>query len=145
MVWLKYKKELWHLDSRCLRHMSSNASLFIGIRKKRHKSVTYGDKDMGNIISIGEIGKDPTNSIDNVCLIDGLKLNLLSISQLCDNGNLVAFDSTHCMLKSRKYRKVTLYGPRIGNVYEIDINDIPSSNLVCSKVSHHDDGYGIKY
>ena len=118
--------------------MSGNASLFTKIKKKGHGSVTFGDKSMGKIIGVGKIGKDPSNSIDNVYLVDGLKFNLLSISQLCDKGNLVTFASTHCIIKDKKSEKITLYGPRIDNVYAIDIDNIPSHNLSCFKASHHE-------
>ena len=47
-------------------------------------SVTFGDDSKGTIIGIGniQIGASPT--IENVVLVDGLKHNLLSISQFCD-------------------------------------------------------------
>ena len=35
--------------------------------------------------------------------------------------------------------KINLYGPRIENVYAIDINDIPSPNLARSKASQGDE------
>ena len=57
--------------------MSSNTTLFTGIKKKEHGNVTFGDKSMGKIIDISKVGKDPSNSIDNVYLVDGLKFNLL--------------------------------------------------------------------
>jgi len=62
--------------------MSGNATLFTEIKKKEHGKVTFGDKSIGKIIGISKVGKDPSNSIDNVYLVDGLKFNLLSISQL---------------------------------------------------------------
>jgi len=39
--------------------MSSNGSLFIEIKKKGHRSVTFGDKGMGKIIGISKICKIP--------------------------------------------------------------------------------------
>jgi len=60
--------------------MTGNASLFTEIKKKRHRSVIFGDKRISKIIGVGKIGKDSSNSIDNVYLVDGLKFNLLSIS-----------------------------------------------------------------
>jgi len=91
--------------------MSGYATLFTEIKKKEHGNITFGDKSMGKIISIGKVGKDPSNFIDNVYLVDGLKFNLLSISQLCDKGNVVSFDSTHCIVQNKESRKVNLYGP----------------------------------
>ena len=64
------------LDNGCSSHMSSNASLFTEIKKKGHGRIKFVEKTIGKIIGIGNIGKDPSNSIDNVYLVDGLKFNL---------------------------------------------------------------------
>jgi len=79
--------------------------------------------------------------MNNVYLVDGLEFNLLSRSQLCDKGNLVSFDSTHCVVQNKESRKVNLYGVRIENVYAIDLNDISSSNLACFKASQYDENW----
>ena len=96
---MKSGKDLWYLDSGHSRHMSSNVSLFTEIKKIEHENVIFGDKGVGKIIGVGKIGKDPSNYIDNVYLVDGLKFNLLSISQLCNKGNLVTFYSSNCVVK----------------------------------------------
>ena len=44
------------------------------------------------IIGIGNIKIDSSPLIENVVLVDGLKHNLLSISQICDRGFKVVFD-----------------------------------------------------
>ena len=56
-------------------------------------TVTYGDNNKGKIHGIRKIGTNPSTSIDNVLLVDGLKHSLLSVSQLCDRGYKVSFDS----------------------------------------------------
>ena len=76
---------MWYLDSGCSRHMTGNKSLLSNIRKVAAGSVTFGDSSKGNIIGIGDIGNENFR-IENVQLVTGLKYNLLSISQLCDNG-----------------------------------------------------------
>jgi len=80
-VCLKANEELWYLDSGCSRHMSGNASLFSEIKKKKYGSITFGDNKVGQIIGISKIGRDPLESLENVCLVEGLRFNLLSISQ----------------------------------------------------------------
>ena len=49
-------------------------------------TVTLEDDSKGKIVSIGNIKFDSSPLIENVVLVDGLKHNLLSISQLCDRG-----------------------------------------------------------
>ena len=49
-------------------------------------TVTFGDDSKEKIISIGNIKLGSSPMIENVTLVDGLKYNLLSVSQLCDKG-----------------------------------------------------------
>ena len=49
-------------------------------------TVTFGDDSKGKIIGIGNIKIDSSPLIENVILVDGLKYNLLSISQLSYRG-----------------------------------------------------------
>ena len=61
-------------------------------------SVAFGNGKSGTIVGIGNIGKTLSHSIDSVHLVDGLKHNLLSVSQLCNKNNLVLFSKTHCLV-----------------------------------------------
>ena len=49
-------------------------------------------------LRVRKIGMNPSNSIDFFLLVDGLKHSLLSVSQLCDKGFLVSFDSHNCFI-----------------------------------------------
>jgi len=40
------------------------------VQKKKSSQVTFGDNGHGNILGIGKIGKNPTNYIENVYLVD---------------------------------------------------------------------------
>ena len=46
----------------------------------------FGGNQRGKIIGSGTVGNGNLPSINNVLLVDGLMHNLLSISQLSDNG-----------------------------------------------------------
>ena len=74
---------IWYLDSGCSRHMTGGASLFNSIIWEEKGYVKFGDDGRGKIIATGTIGM-PNSLIENVYLVQGLKHNLLSISQLCD-------------------------------------------------------------
>jgi len=60
---------------------------------KKSGHVTYGDNNKGKIIGVGKIGTSSSTPIQNVLLVEGLKHSLLSVSQLCDRGYNVSFDS----------------------------------------------------
>ena len=111
---------MWYLDSGCSRHMTGNKSLLNDIKKVTAGSVTFGDSSKGSIIGIGNIGNEHFK-IANVQLVTGLKYNLLSISQLCDNGFKVIFYPTHCSILN-KDGKLVLTCPRSKNVYTCDIS-----------------------
>ncbi|RDY07734.1 hypothetical protein CR513_08111, partial [Mucuna pruriens] len=56
------------------------------IGRKHQSWYLDSSNQKGKIIGIGEIGKHLFPSTDNVLIVEGLKHNLLSISQLCDSG-----------------------------------------------------------
>jgi hypothetical protein len=56
--------------------------------------------------------------VQDVLLVDGLKHNLLSVSQMCDRGCEVVFTSKECKIKYVNTRQVVAKGIRIeNNVY----------------------------
>ena len=64
----------------------------------------------GIIVGIGKIGESLSHFIDSVYLVDGLKHNLLSVSQLCDKDNLVVFSPTRCLVANMNTGDVVLRG-----------------------------------
>ena len=98
----KVKEHKWILDGGCSRNMNGKSSLFSDLKKQSSGTITLGDKGKCDIIGIGKICYDSSNFIDDVYLVDGLKYNLLSISQICDKGNKVMFDSEKCEVQDIK-------------------------------------------
>ena len=62
-----------------------------------------GGNRKGRITRVGKIGIHPYPSIDNVLFVEGLKHNLLNISQLCDSGYVVSFNKDECIVQ-KKYQ-----------------------------------------
>jgi len=62
-------------------------------------TITFGGNKKGRITGMGKIGIHPYPSIDNVLFVEGLNHNLLSISQLCDNGYGVSFNKDECVVQ----------------------------------------------
>ena len=100
--------------------------------------MTFGDNKKGEIIAKGKVGKSSSYCIDNVFLVEGLRHNLLSISQFCDKGNSVSFTSNFCRIINDNTGKVVLEGTRRGNTYSMDLNSIPRNNLTCLSVIDDD-------
>ncbi|RDY08397.1 hypothetical protein CR513_07376, partial [Mucuna pruriens] len=75
------------------------------------------------IAGIGKIVKHPFPFIDNVLFVEGLKHNLLSISQLSDNGYNVSFNKGKCIVK--------IYGLQ-NNVCKINLTNLTNQSVTCS-------------
>ena len=101
--------------------------------------MTFGDNGKGRIIGHGSIGNNSSSLIENVLLVDGLKHNLLSISQLGDKGFKVIFESSHCIIKDSQNDKIIFMGHRNENVYTIDISKYVGHNRCFS--SMHDESW----
>ena len=91
-------RQLWYIESGCSRHMTGEKSNFLSLTASEGGSVAFGNGKSGTIVGIGKIGESLSHSIDNVYFVDGLKHNLLSVSQLCDKNNLVVFSPTRCLV-----------------------------------------------
>ena len=63
--------------------------------------------------------------------VEGLKHNLLSISQLCDKGFRVCFDAHACHVNDSNTNQVIYIGKRNENVYVIHIDEIKFHNESC--------------
>ena len=58
--------------------------------------MTFGNGLAGNVIAMGILNFEGLPKLKNVMLVEGLKANLLSVSQICDQGCTFNFDSDHC-------------------------------------------------
>ncbi|KAI3702156.1 hypothetical protein L6452_27882 [Arctium lappa] len=88
---------IWYLYSGCSRHMTGDKELLSSFKAKSGGAVTFGDNMQGQIKGYGELSRGNV-SVSKVAYVDGLKHNLISISQLCDHGFDVKFQRKYCSL-----------------------------------------------
>jgi hypothetical protein len=74
--------------------MTGDEDMFLILRKERDGLVSFGNDDSTRIIGRGivRIGNKDTKA-ENVILVEDMKHNLLSVSQMCDQGHKLVFDS----------------------------------------------------
>ena len=84
---------MWYLNSGCSIHMTGDRTKFYMLIETRSGQVTFGENTKEKIIGSGKVGKNLSSCINDVILVEGFAYNLLSISQLCDKGCKVTFDS----------------------------------------------------
>ena len=111
--------------------MSGDKDQFLSLKKYRGGSVTFGDNKKGHIIGVGSIGISDSHTVDNVFLVDGLRHNLFSISQLCDNGHKVVFHLDVCRVIKKGTSRIVLEGKRKQNVYICYLKDLPNNVDTC--------------
>src|SRR3954467_4183403 len=91
-------KEKWIMDNGCSKHMTGKLNMLSYLQHKDGGLFTFGDNNQCKVVAIGNVGQGKNPLIENVLLVDGLKHNLLSISQLCDKGYKIIFDKNACHL-----------------------------------------------
>ncbi|MCI54039.1 gag-pol polyprotein, partial [Trifolium medium] len=64
--------------------------------------VTFGDEAKGEIKGEGKLINSGLPKLNNVLLVKGLTANLISISQLCDQGMKVNFTKSECLVTNEK-------------------------------------------
>ena len=89
---------LWYLDSSCSRHMTGDRTLFKKFESKKGGNVTFGDRSKSQIKGKGIIFLLGVPNIANVLYVEGLKVNLLSIIQICDQDSMVLFSKGKCLV-----------------------------------------------
>ena len=105
---------LWYLDNGCSRHMTGDRSLFKVFESKKGGNVNFGDESKSQIKGRGTISLPRLLDIANVLYVEGLRVNLLSISQICDQDFMVLFSKGKCLVLNES-RKKLISGVRILN------------------------------
>lgn len=104
----------WYFDSGCSRHMTGSRQVLTTYHVISSGKVTFGDGAKGTVLGVGNVKSQDQPDLVSVYLVDGLKANLISISQLCDEGLKVVFTKIDCQALDDKGNMV-LEGIRSGN------------------------------
>ena len=76
--------------------MTSDIRKFYSFDDFGNGVIVFGNGEESNILGIGQVDITGLSSMDKVCYVNNLKVNLISISQLCDSGYKVLFDENYC-------------------------------------------------
>jgi hypothetical protein len=95
------QKNPWYIDSGCSKHMTGDKSKFLTLSENKSGNVTFGNDAPGKIKGKGMVSLCNGKGKDQyVLFVDGLKHNLHSVSQVCDQGCEVVFTSKDCKINS---------------------------------------------
>jgi hypothetical protein len=96
--------------------MTRDKDNFMSISKRKTGNATFGNDELGKIKGKGMVRlSNGKGKSQDVFLVDGLKHNLLTVSQMCDRGCEVVFTSKYCKIKSVNSGQVVAKGIRTNN------------------------------
>nr|ABA93574.1 retrotransposon protein, putative, Ty1-copia subclass [Oryza sativa Japonica Group] len=89
------KENVWIVDSGCSRHMTGDKNWFSSLKKaSKTESIIFGDASTSAVLATGLVKVNENFELKNVALVEDLKYNLLSVSQIVDENFEVHFKKT---------------------------------------------------
>ncbi|TYJ96229.1 gag-pol polyprotein [Cucumis melo var. makuwa] len=117
----------WYFDNGYSRHMIGNAIFFSELSECNAGSVVFGDGGKGRIIGNGTIDHPGSPYLLDVCLVHGLSANLISISQLCDQGyQVISFSKDRCNMAE----EASLWHKRLGHISGTSIAKVAKVDVI---------------
>ncbi|GJR56022.1 retrovirus-related pol polyprotein from transposon TNT 1-94 [Tanacetum coccineum] len=128
------RKPIWYLDSGCSRHMTGVKSYLHKYVEQLGPKVVFGDDSTCTTEGYGSI---KCNGIvfTKVAFVNGLKYNLISISQLCDAKYNVQFDEKRRESILTSNKEIVMIAPRVRDVYVLDITSSAQESCFFAKAS----------
>jgi hypothetical protein len=115
------------MDFGCSRHMIGNKKWFSSLTPLSHKEyVTFEYDKKGKVLGTGVIKVNDCFTLNDVALVDRLRYNLLSVSQLCDADSSVLFRKSDLHVLDSFGKRVCGIS-RIGNVFQAYFSSVQSS------------------
>ena len=106
----------------------SLSSKFLSL--KRVAMSLFGDGSKSQIKGKGIISLPGLPDIANVLYVKGLRVNLLSISQICDQDFMVLFSKGKCLVMNESGKKLINGVCTLDSCYGL----VPNANIVCNSI-----------
>ena len=108
------QKNQWYIDNGFSKHMTGDKHKLHSYNAlEKEKNVSFGNDTP--IVIKGSIFLKEKVKAGNVMYVNGLKHNLLSVSEMCDQGNEVVFRSNECVVHEIDTGKIVIKGTRTPN------------------------------
>ncbi|GKB54525.1 retrovirus-related pol polyprotein from transposon TNT 1-94 [Tanacetum coccineum] len=123
------KRSVWYLDSGCYKHMIGIKQYLHIYSKELGPKVVFGDDSSGDTKGYHSVNCNGI-TFTRVAYVNGLKHNLIIISQLCDANYKVLFTKTEGTIYNQN-DKVVLIAPRRRYIYVIDMSSFNKESNAC--------------
>ncbi|WVZ75786.1 LOW QUALITY PROTEIN: hypothetical protein U9M48_023817 [Paspalum notatum var. saurae] len=127
-------EDMWIMDSGCSRHMTGHRKWFSSLNPMSTKEyITFGDNGQGKVLGVGSVSLSAKLSLREVAFVRNLGFNLVSVSQLLDEGFEVRFKKGACRVLDAEETLVCSLLP-FGQVFRVDLTSVsgPVRCLVAS-------------
>jgi len=115
-LYVEGQENQWYINSGCSKHMTGDKEKLHSYNAlEKEKSVSFGNDTPAVIKGKGSVFLKEKVKARNVMYVDGLKNNLLSASQMCDQGNEVVFRSNGCVVRELDTGETVIKGTIIPN------------------------------
>jgi hypothetical protein len=128
---------LCYLDSACSKHMTGGKTLLKDIQMDRGGRITFGDGSQDKVIGKGQIDIPRLGVSQKALYVEGLKANLLSISQFCDDDLGVQFSKKECNIFDNCGKWLMGGEKTIDNCYGLPVLS-SDSQIICNKATIDD-------
>ncbi|KAJ9558020.1 hypothetical protein OSB04_012634 [Centaurea solstitialis] len=116
---IKPRVSTWVVDSGCSRHMTGTLELLSSYIKQEGSYVAFGGNQKGRIKGYGMIVKGE------------LRMNLISVSQLCDNRLDVLFKIKYCIMYKADTLIEVMRASRRGDLYLMCFDTLETKEEIC--------------
>jgi hypothetical protein len=99
--------------------MTCDKDKFLTLQKEKNGSISFGNDNSSKIIGEDTVRIGNKNEkAQNVLLVEDMKHNLLSVSQMCDQGHKLTFDLEKCEIRKEGSGKLVDTATRTSdNIY----------------------------
>nr|ABA93908.1 retrotransposon protein, putative, unclassified [Oryza sativa Japonica Group] len=124
-------ENMWIVDFGCSRHMTGDKNLFSSLKRaSKTESIIFGDASTSAVLATGLVKLNENFQLKNVALVEDLKYNLLSVSQIVDENFEVHFKKTGSkVFDSCGDSVLNIF--RYGRVFKADFENPVSPVITC--------------
>ncbi|WVZ80506.1 LOW QUALITY PROTEIN: hypothetical protein U9M48_027976 [Paspalum notatum var. saurae] len=117
-------EDVWIMDSCCSRHMTGHRKWFSSLNPVSTKEyITFRDNGQGKVLGVGSVSLSAKLSLREVAFVWNLGFNLVSVSQLLDEGFEVRFKKgACCVLDAEDTLVCSLLS--FGQVFRVDLTSV---------------------
>lgn len=133
---VSFEENTWLIDSGCTNHMTSIENMFINIDRNIKVPILISNravlmsKDKGDVEIITKGGK---KVIQNFFLVSQITKNMLSVSQMIENGYEVTFKQSCCIIHDQAGRRVVKV-LMVKNSFHLKLSSIKETSMLAQSV-----------